>query len=75
MADFGPKSAAIDLKNTYLGEYTNDADVYGALNTDLGPKLKWNPGPSIGGGTLHCESASYAFTRTLSSITAAAKWH
>jgi prepilin-type N-terminal cleavage/methylation domain-containing protein len=55
--------------------YSNDADVYAALNPDLGPRLKWNPGPNIEGGTLHCESASCTLTRTPSSITAAAKWH
>jgi len=55
--------------------YTNDADVYAALNPNLGSKLTWNPGPDIGGGTLHCESASIVLTRTPSSITAAAKWN
>jgi prepilin-type N-terminal cleavage/methylation domain-containing protein len=54
--------------------YTNDADVYAALNPDLGPRVKWDPGPDIGGGTLHCESASCVLTRTPSLITAAAKW-
>ena len=55
--------------------YTNDADVYVALNKDLGLNLKWNPGPTISGGTLHCESASVALTRIPSSITTPAKWH
>jgi prepilin-type N-terminal cleavage/methylation domain-containing protein len=55
--------------------YSNDADVYAALNPDLGTRVKWNPGPKIEGGTLHCESASCILTRTPSSITAAAKWH
>jgi len=55
--------------------YTNDADVYALLDKDLGPRVNWNPGPDIGGGTLHCESASIALTRTPSSITAAADWH
>ena len=55
--------------------YTNDADVYAALNKDLGPNLKWNPGPDIAGGTLHCESASVALTRSPSTNTTAAKWH
>jgi prepilin-type N-terminal cleavage/methylation domain-containing protein len=55
--------------------YSNDADVYAALNPDLGSRVKWNPGPNIEGGTLHCESASCTLTRTSSSITAAAKWH
>jgi Tfp pilus assembly protein PilE len=55
--------------------YTDDADVYTALNKDLGPNLKWNPGPTIGGGTLHCESSSCALTRTPSTNTSAGTWH
>jgi len=55
--------------------YTNDADVYALLDTDLGPRVNWNPGPNIGGGTLHCESASIVLARTPSSITGAANWH
>jgi prepilin-type N-terminal cleavage/methylation domain-containing protein len=55
--------------------YTNDADVYIALNTNLGLRLRWNPGPNIGGGTLHSESASRVITRTPSTNTKAAKWH
>jgi prepilin-type N-terminal cleavage/methylation domain-containing protein len=55
--------------------YTNDGDVYAALNTDFGPRLKWNPGPNIGGGTLHCESVSFVLTRIPSTNTTAAKWH
>ena len=55
--------------------YTNDGDVYTALNTNLGSKLRWNPGPNIGGGTLHCESQSCVLTRTPSTNTAAAKWN
>lgn len=55
--------------------YTNDADVYTLLDTDLGPRVNWNPGPNIGGGTLRCESASIALNRTPSSIAVAANWH
>jgi hypothetical protein len=62
-----------DMKISIDG-YTNDADVYAALDTNVGSRLKWNPGPNIGGGTLYCESASKVLTRTPSSITAAAKW-
>ena len=54
--------------------YSNDAAVYAALDTNVGSRLKWNPGPSIGGGTLRCESASCILTRIPSSITEAAKW-
>ena len=55
--------------------YTNDADVYSLLDTDLGSRVNWNPGPNIGGGTLHCESTSIVLTRTPSSIIASANWH
>ena len=55
--------------------YTNDEDVYSALDTNLGERIKWNPGPNIGGGTLHCESASCTLTRAPSSTAASAKWH
>jgi prepilin-type N-terminal cleavage/methylation domain-containing protein len=55
--------------------YTNDADVYAVLNTNLGSRLRWNPGPGIGGGTLHCESASCDLTRIPSTNATAAKWN
>ena len=63
----------LDMKISIDG-YTNDADVYAALDTNVGSRLNWNPGPNIGGGTLRCESASYTLTRTPSSITTPAKW-
>jgi prepilin-type N-terminal cleavage/methylation domain-containing protein len=63
----------LDMKISIDG-YTNDADVYAALDTNVGSRLKWNPGPNIGGGALHCETASIALTRTTSSITEPAKW-
>ncbi len=54
--------------------YTNDADVYTALNTDLGSRVKWNPGPTIDGGTLHIESQSIVLNRNHSTNSAAGKW-
>ena len=63
----------LDMKLSIDG-YTNDADAYAAIDTNVGSRLKRNPGPNIGGGTLYCESASYILTRTPSSITAPAKW-
>jgi len=36
--------------------YTTDADRFVALDKNLGAKFKWNPGPTIDGETLHCES-------------------
>ena len=54
--------------------YTTDEDVFAALDKDLGAKFKWNPGPTIGGGTLHCESQSIVLNRTHSTASAAGKW-
>jgi hypothetical protein len=54
--------------------YTTDADVFAALDKNLGAKLKWNPGPTIDGGTLHCESQSIVLNRTHSTASAAGKW-
>ena len=62
-----------NMKISTIG-YTKDEDVYAALNTNLGPKYQWNPGPAIGGGTLHCESQSIALTRTASTRSFAGKW-
>ena len=54
--------------------YTTDADVFAALDKDLGAKFKWNPGPTIDGGTLHCESESIVLNRIHSTTSAAGKW-
>jgi len=54
--------------------YTTDADLFAALDKDLGAKFKWNPGPAISGGTLHCESQSIVLNRTHSTSSAAGKW-
>jgi hypothetical protein len=57
-----------------LDGYTTDADLFSALDKDLGAKFKWNPGPTIDGGTLHCESQSIVLNRTPSKTSAAGKW-
>ena len=54
--------------------YTTDQDVFATLDKDLGAKFKWNPGPTIGGGTLHCESQSIVLNRTHSTTSGAGKW-
>jgi prepilin-type N-terminal cleavage/methylation domain-containing protein len=57
-----------------LDGYTTDVDLFSALDKDLGAKFKWNPGPSIDGGTLNCESQSIALNRIHSTNSAAGKW-
>ena len=54
--------------------YTTDADLFSALDKDLDAKFKWNPGPTIDGGTLHCESQSIVLNRTHSTTSAPGKW-
>ncbi len=54
--------------------YTTDEDVFAALDKDLGAKFKWNPGPTIDGGTLHCESQSIVLHRAHSANSTAGKW-
>jgi hypothetical protein len=57
-----------------IGGYTTDADLFSALDKDLGAKFKWNPGPTVDGGTLHCESQSIVLNRTHSTTSAPGKW-
>jgi hypothetical protein len=54
--------------------YKTDADLFFVLDKDLGPKFKWDPGPSIDGGTLHLESQSLVLNRIHSKKSAAGKW-
>ena len=50
--------------------YKMDENVFATLDKNLGPKLKWNPGPTIDGGTLHLESYSISLNRTPSTSSA-----
>ena len=54
--------------------YTMDEHVFAALDKNLGAKLKWDPGPTVDGGTLHLESHSIRLNRTPSKRSAAGKW-
>ena len=60
-----------------LDEYTNDADLWSVVVTDLdlGGKYLWGPGPHItDGGTLHFESRAITLSRQPSTTSAAGKW-
>jgi prepilin-type N-terminal cleavage/methylation domain-containing protein len=54
--------------------YSMDEDVFAALDNNFGAKLKWNPGPTIDGGTLHFESHSISLNRIPSTSSAAGRW-
>jgi prepilin-type N-terminal cleavage/methylation domain-containing protein len=55
--------------------WTNDAEVFAAVDTNMGSGFGWNPGPAISGGRLHFRSDSLALTRTPSSRISAARWN
>jgi prepilin-type N-terminal cleavage/methylation domain-containing protein len=55
--------------------YKMDEDVFATLDKNLGPKLKWNPGPTIDGGTLHLELYSISLNRTPSTSSAPGRWN
>ena len=57
-----------------LDGYTTDADLFDALDKDLGAKFNWNPGPGLDGGTLYCESQSVVLNRTHSTNSTPGKW-
>ena len=63
-----------DMKISSEG-YTTDEDVFAIVDKNIGAKYKWNPGPTIDGGTLHFENKSIDLTRAYSNGTSAARWH
>ena len=57
-----------------LDGYTTDADLFDALDKDLGAKFKWGPGPGTDGGTLRFESQSIVLNRTHSTNSVPGQW-
>jgi prepilin-type N-terminal cleavage/methylation domain-containing protein len=56
------------------GGYTNDNDIWSALDTNLGASYSWATGPNSSGGTLQFGSQSIVLTRTPSASTLAGRW-
>ena len=59
-----------------LDGYTNDVDIFTAVEKNLGKGFEWNPNPPdrVTGGTLTFKSASKTINRRESTDTAAGKW-
>ncbi len=55
--------------------WTSDADVYNAIGKNLGQGYRWNPGPTISGGTLHYKSQSVALARNQSTRNSVGSWN
>ena len=54
--------------------YTNDVDVYNAVDKNLGQGYIWNPGPDISGGRLHFQSQSVNLSRAQSTLNSPGSW-
>ena len=55
--------------------WTSDADVYNAVGKNLGQGYRWNPGPTIPGGTLHYNSQSVVLVRNQSTRNSVGSWN
>ena len=55
-------------------DWTSDADVYNAVNKNLGQGYRWSPGPNISGGILHYKSQSIVLIRNESKRNSAGSW-
>ena len=63
----------IDMKLSDTG-WTGDVDVYNTVGKNLGQGYRWNPSPTITGGTLHHEGQSVALVRTQSTKQTVGSW-
>jgi prepilin-type N-terminal cleavage/methylation domain-containing protein len=57
------------------GGYTNDNDIWSAMNTNLGTSYSWTAAPNASGGALQFGSQSIVLTRTTSTPTSASRWN
>jgi hypothetical protein len=56
------------------GGYTNDADIWTAMSTDIGIAYSWIAGPDASGGTLGFGAQTMILTRNVSTPITAARW-
>lgn len=54
--------------------WTNDADVFAQMDTDLGSEIGWSEEPNVTGGTLRFKSRSMALTRIASTNASVGRW-
>jgi prepilin-type N-terminal cleavage/methylation domain-containing protein len=63
-----------NLKISSVG-WTNDNETFAKVDTDLGTDYRWNPGPTVDGGTLHFRSKPKVLDRDHSTSILAGNWH
>jgi prepilin-type N-terminal cleavage/methylation domain-containing protein len=54
--------------------YSNDAEVYKAVDKNIGPGYTWNPIADISGGRLYFKSQSIDLNRVASTPTSPGSW-
>jgi hypothetical protein len=62
-----------NLKLSNTG-WTNDADVFAAIETKLGSSYVWIDGPNASGGKLAFRAESVALSRTQSTTSSMGSW-
>jgi hypothetical protein len=55
--------------------WTNDADVFAAIDTNLSAEYVWTDGPNASGGTLSFSSESSILNRTASTTSSWGRWN
>ena len=54
--------------------YTNDVDIFNAVDKNLGTDFQWSAGPVITGGTLRYQATAMVLTRTASTPNTIGLW-
>ncbi len=55
--------------------WTNDADVFAGIDTNLGTEYVWTAGPNFSGGTFSFKSESSILSRTASTASSWGRWN
>ena len=63
-----------DLKISSVG-WMNDNETFAKVDTELGTDYRWNPGPTVDGGTLNFRSKLKVLDRDHSTFASAGNWH
>ena len=64
----------IDIKLSSTS-WTNDADAFSAMDTNLGGDFVWTSGPNASGGTLSFRTESSVLSRTASTTSSSGRWN
>jgi hypothetical protein len=55
--------------------WTNDGEVFSAMDTNLGADFVWTAGPDASGSTLRFRTTTIALTRTPSTTSSMGSWN